>query len=74
MGYSCFIFTSSHIEELDFYPLLGISKVENAGQWLKITPFRLPLESQGSSTVVCRIKIGIVSRISKMHSYRPRPG
>jgi hypothetical protein len=21
------------IEELDFYPLIGISKVENAGQW-----------------------------------------
>jgi hypothetical protein len=39
MGYSCFIFTSSHIEELDFYPLIGISKVENAGQWLKIIPF-----------------------------------
>jgi hypothetical protein len=25
------IFTSSHIEEHDFYPLLGISKVENVG-------------------------------------------
>jgi hypothetical protein len=38
MGYSYFIFTSSHIEELD-PPPLAICKVENAGQWLKIIPF-----------------------------------
>jgi hypothetical protein len=34
----------------------------------------LPLEFQGSSTRVCGIKIGIVSRISRIHSYRLRPG